>query len=249
MTIRTFGWLPDHPDQRDFVFLSSVKAKIAAPPLVDLRGGCPSVYDQGSIGSCTAQAICAMVDFVRKKKKKPFITPSTLFLYYNERVMERTVNSDSGAMIRDGIKSVAKQGVPPSVEWPYDELNVFKRPKKSAYDKALLFQTLSYLRVNSRSLTQLRGCLAEGFPFVFGATLYEKFETSKKGVIAMPGEHEDMIGGHAMLCVGYDDSRKVFIVRNSWGNKWGDKGYCYMPYDYLTNTSLSDDFWTIRDVE
>ena len=98
----------------------------------------------------------------------------------------------------------------------------------------------------------MRICLAEGFPFVFGFTVYESFESqqvSKTGKVYMPKKNEKVLGGHAVLAVGYNDKDKRFTVRNSWGTGWGMKGYFTMPYDYLASRYLSDDFWTIRSAE
>jgi len=106
-----------------------------------------------------------------------------------------------------------------------------------------------YQRLNSAIISTLKGCLASGYPFVFGFTVYQSFESAqvaKTGIVPMPAPHEAVVGGHAVLAVGYDDASQQFIVRNSWGDGWGIKGYFMMPYGYLTDTSLSDDFWTVQ---
>jgi len=174
--------------------------------------------------------------------------PSRLFIYYNERVTEGTVGSDSGAQIRDGIKSVAKQGVCPETEWPYNPAKFAQKPPAKAYKDALLDRAVSYQRL-VQDLNQMRGCLASGYPFVFGFTVYTSFESqavAKSGHVPMPAPSEVQVGGHAVLAVGYDDSHQSMIVRNSWGSGWGLKGYCTMPYAYLQQASLAADFWTIR---
>ncbi len=246
---RFFGWVPDTPDQRDHIYAAPVVALKAFPPKVDLRSKCPPVYDQGQLGSCTANAIGAAVQFDRRKQKlKPDFVPSRLFIYYNERVMEGTVASDSGAMIRDGVKSVAKQGDCPEKQWPYDIAKFATKPTPQCYKDALKYKAVQYQRV-VRNLTQMQGCLASGFPFVFGFTVYESFESddvAKTGAAPMPRLKEKVLGGHAVLAVGYDDAAQRFIVRNSWGRDWGMQGYFTLPYAYLTNSGLSDDFWTIR---
>ncbi len=177
--------------------------------------------------------------------------PSRLFIYYNERVIEHTVDSDSGAQIRDGMKSVNKQGVCPETLWSYDTEKFNVRPANPCYTEALNHQTLSYHRV-PQILNQMKGCLLEGYPFVFGFTVYESFESptvAKTGKLNMPKKNESVVGGHAVVAVGYNDTSKRFIVRNSWGAGWGIKGYFTIPYDYLLDDNLANDFWTIRMVE
>jgi len=250
-TIR-LGWLPDLPDHRDLLFSSLPKPEIAAlPPLVDLRPGCPAVYDQGQLGSCTANAIAGAFEFGAIKEKEAAIVPSRLFIYYNERVIEGTVKTDSGAQIRDGIKSVATTGICPETKWPYNIAKFAKKPSKTCYTSAKKDIAIQYLRIDNTVLNDLKSCLAAGFPFVFGITVYSSFMTesvANSGMVPMPGKKEQVEGGHALMAVGYDDNKSAFIVRNSWGDSWGLKGYCYIPYQYLTSASLADDFWTIRQV-
>jgi C1A family cysteine protease len=247
-----YGWQPDLPDHRDFVYAAPRAVLKKIPSKVDLRNSCPLVYDQGQLGSCTANAIGGAFEFelLKQDKTKDFI-PSRLFIYYNERVMEHTVNTDAGAQIRDGVKSVNKQGVCPETMLPYDISKFAAKPSATCYKEALKHQVLSYQRVQ-QTTDQMKACLAEGYPFVFGFTVYDSFESStvaKTGKVNMPKKNEGVIGGHAVMAVGYDDKTKRFIVRNSWGTSWGLKGYFTMPYQYLTDANLSDDFWTIRIVE
>jgi C1A family cysteine protease len=262
--IATYGWSPDLPDQRDHVYSAPLPKLGPLPARVDLRKQCPAVYDQGQIGSCTANAIAGAIEFDLLKQKAADFTPSRLFIYYNERNMEHTVTTDSGAQIRDGVKSVNKLGVCPETEWPYaatpadPNTNVWppgakpaQRPTPGCYKDALNHQVVSYQRVNT-DLAQMKGCLAAGYPFVFGFTVYDAFESAavaKTGVLNMPASTEKVVGGHAVLAVGYDDVAQRFIVRNSWGAKWGQKGYFTIPYAYLITGNLADDFWTIRMVE
>jgi len=221
----------------------------ALPAKVDLRPHCPKeVYDQGDLGSCTANAIAGALEFDQMKQGLKVFTPSRLFIYYNERVKEHTVNEDSGAAIRDGIKSVGSIGAPPEKDWPYDIANFTEKPPKKAYDDAPLGKAVQYQRV-PQVLNQMKGCLAAGFPFVYGFTVYQSFqsaEVAKTGVVPLPESDEDPVGGHAVVAVGYDDKSRVFITRNSWGPKWGMHGYFTIPYSYLTDNNLADDFWTIR---
>jgi C1A family cysteine protease len=249
--IQRLGWIPDLPDHRDFLYAAPFQTLQVLPSSVDLRSACPPVYDQGELGSCTANAIDAAIEFDQMKQQiaRVFV-PSRLFIYYNERVMEGTVDSDSGAMIRDGIKSVATQGDCPEELWPYDIARFRDKPSDAAYQQATQYKAVLYQRVQ-QVLTQMKGCLASGYPFVFGFAVYESFmspEVAQTGHAAMPAPSERSVGGHAVLAVGYDDAAQWFIVRNSWSAKWGMAGYFTLPYTYLTQQGLSDDFWTIRVV-
>ena len=213
-----------------------------------MRPQCPPIYDQGELGSCTGNAIAGAVQFDLTKQHMQDFIPSRLFIYYNERVMEGTVNSDSGASIRDGIKSVANQGVCPETDWSYDISKFEDEPSPQCYTDASETKATSYSTV-AQTLSQMKGCLASGYPFVIGFTVYQSFETdevAKTGIVPMPSPDDGVLGGHAVLVVGYDDSQNRFICRNSWGTEWGMDGYFAMPYAYLLDENLSDDFWTIR---
>ena len=215
---------------------------------MDLTPQCPPVYDQGQLGSCTANAIGAAFEFELVKQGLPDFAPSRLFIYYNERAMEGSVGTDSGAQIRDGIKSVAKQGVCAEPMWPYVIAKFKTKPPKPCYVEALKHKASLYQRLVP-TLNQLKGCLASGYPFVFGFTVYDSFESpavAKSGHAPMPAPAEAVIGGHAVMAVGFDDGNQWFIVRNSWGTSWGLKGYFTLPYAYVTDPNLADDFWTIR---
>jgi C1A family cysteine protease len=249
--ISRYGWQRDLPDHRDHVFAAPLKALGPLPAKVDLRPQCPPVYDQGQLGSCTANAIGGAIQFDRRKQNLADFVPSRLFIYYNERVMEHSVNADSGAQIRDGIKSVGALGDCPETEWPYAIAKFKTKPPAACYADALKYKAVSYQRV-TQTLGELKGCLASGYPFVFGFTVYESFESptvAKTGHAALPKSTESVVGGHAVVGVGYDDVKQWFIVRNSWGAQWGLKGYFTLPYAYLTDNNLASDFWTIRVVQ
>jgi C1A family cysteine protease len=211
----------------------------------------PPVYDQGQLGSCTAQAVGAAVAFDRYRQGLDTSwTPSRLFIYYNERAIEGTVNFDAGAMIRTGVKVVAGRGVCHEPSWPYNPQLFAVQPPHRCYVEALHCRAASYRRVG-QTLSELRGCLADGNPIVFGFSVYESFESAevaRTGKARLPTRKDRLLGGHAVLAVGYDDAAGRFLCRNSWGAGWADKGYFTLPYSYLTERGLSADFWTITTV-
>lgn len=240
---------PDEPDSRDRFRAFN----IATPNKRDLRDKeAFPLFNQRSLGSCTANAIAAAFHFDQhKQENKSQFAPSRLFIYYNEREMEGTTKQDSGAMIRDGIKSVHKLGICPETMWPYDISKFTEKPPQLCYEVAKQNRAEKYERL-TQDLSHLKGCLASGFPFVFGFTVLTSFETDevkKTGIMPMPQREDQAVGGHAVLAVGYDVKDSVFIVRNSWGETWGDGGYFYMPFDYMTNKDLCRDFWVITWVD
>jgi C1A family cysteine protease len=251
-TVRSYGWVPDLPDHRDLIYRAPRGVLAKLPAKVDLSAGCPAVYDQGDLGSCTAHGIAAALEYAQLKQAiGDRFTPSRLFIYYLERVLERSVPEDAGAMIRDGVKAVAKQGAPHESLWPYIISKFALKPPATAYTDAAKHPALLYRRV-TQTLPQLQGCLAAGFPFVFGFSVYESFESAtvaRTGTVPMPRATEALLGGHAVLAVGYDTATSRFLVRNSWGPGWGKAGYFTMPFAYLTDLNLSDDFWTITLVQ
>ncbi len=245
-----YGWIPDTPDARDLYF--RVGLPIGLPQKVDMRAHCPAVYNQGSLGSCTAQSIAGALHFTQLENLTQNYIPSRLFIYYNTRVLHGTVNQDSGASLRNTIKAVAKQGYCKEARWPYKISSFKTKPSLALYREASPYKlgTLMYQRV-PQSLMVMKQALYENNPIIFGFSVYDSFQSAtvaRTGVVPMPKSRESLLGGHAMTIVGYDDTKKHFIVRNSWGSNWGDKGYCYMPYDFLTNNNLSDDFWVIKAI-
>jgi C1A family cysteine protease len=250
--IKRYGWLPDAPDPRDKLYEAPTAALQSLPAQADLRAQCPPVYNQGDLGSCTANAIAGALEFLQMQERLPQVfVPSRLFIYYNERAMEGTIETDSGAQIRDGIKSVATQGAPPESLWPYDPAFFAVQPPAEAYQTASQYKAILYMRL-AQSLEQLKGCLASGYPFVFGIVVYESFESAtveQTGQVPMPLPGEVVVGRHAVMAVGYDDSAQTFLTRNSWGATWGMQGYFTLPYAYLASNELASDFWTIRVVQ
>lgn len=245
-----YGWKPDSYDDRDkhheMLFSPS-----ALPAQVDLSSSCPAVRDQGQLGSCTAFAVTGALRFDQMKQKLPDYAYSELFLYYCERVLEGDPGQDNGAEIRDGIKVAASQGVCSEALWPYNIAQFAVAPPQICYQDARQHEALTYMRL-SQSLPHLQSCLAEGYPFVFGFTVYESFESAsvaQTGVVPMPKRGEQILGGHAVLCVGYDTTTQRFLVQNSWGTGWGKNGYFTIPFAYLRSTKLSSDFWKIATVQ
>ncbi len=240
----TYGWHPDIPDQRDYLY-KAIQPVIKLPKKADLRGLCSVVEDQGSLGSCTAQALAGNLEFLDNRVDSVYTDVSRLFIYYNERLLIDSVDYDSGASLRDGIKSLKNSGVCEERLWPYDIKKFTEEPPAKCYQDAKDHRIKSYYRIES--LREMLTCLTDGYPFVFGFTVYESFETgrvAKTGKVNMPRKGETVLGGHAVVAVGYNQSEKRFLVRNSWGTKWGMDGYFTMPFAYLE--TLAEDFWTVR---
>ncbi|MFI5404429.1 MAG: C1 family peptidase, partial [Candidatus Gagatemarchaeaceae archaeon] len=210
----------------------------------------PPVYHQKELNSCSANAVAAAVEFdLIKEKKKRVIFPSRLFLYFNVRAAEGTVRSNVGISIRDTLKSVAKLGDCPESLWPYVEKRFRTRPPRECYADALKYRLVEYQRIR-RSIEDFRSCIASGYPFVFGFLAHQRFQdiVKRTGRLEMPSQGERIIGHHAVLAVGYEERKRRFWVRNSWGPRFGRAGYFTMPYEYLLSEYLSSDFWTIRVV-
>ena len=250
-TQKHYGWRPDHPDMRDY--LLAVEPAKALPRTVSLRSKMPAVYDQGQLGSCTANSIGAILEFNElKQAEADAATPSRLFIYYNERAMEGTISQDSGAEIRDGIKSVAQLGAPPETSWPYVITKFARKPPVRAYKTAMKHQAIRYARVAQTEMG-IQNVLAAGYPISFGFTVYESFESDvgSDGIVPMPEPGESTLGGHAVVAVGYKQIRRqlYFECRNSWGPDWADHGYFWLPAVYATSRNLAQDFWVIEQVE
>ena len=246
---RIYKLKPDTEDLRDKVFKSTQFKTIAVlPKLIDFRSGCSPVVDQGELGSCTANAIASGLREYWENLSGKLTLLSRLWLYWEERNIEGTVNEDSGAYIRDGMKVLQKMGCAPEIDWPYNVMKFTQTPPVKATTNALQFKITEYHRVTN--LTLLKTALAEGYPAVIGINVYESFESdqvAKTGIVPLPKRGEQLLGGHAILAVGYKDDAKikgqgVVICRNSWGENWGDKGYFYLPYSYFAH--YVTDMWT-----
>src|SRR5208282_3687015 len=220
------------------------------PTTVDLRPLCPPIYNQGNWGSCTAQAWSRLLEFIelqdlRQKIQGPEIFTSTytalsrLFFYYNERKINGTETADEGAQLRDGMQAASTWGVCPEDMWPYIQSDLFTSPTEQCYITAAQHKIVSAYRIEDGNLDEMKTCLAEGFPFVFGISVYSSFMSNiiaQTGNVIVPNQAENCEGGHAICAVGYDDSRDALICANSWGTDWGDKGYMFLPYDYVKNS-------------
>ena len=217
------------------------------PTSVDFRTNpkMPPIRDQGNIGSCTAFALSGCVEFLSKS-----FTCSQLFLYYNERKMENTINDDSGAYLHDGVTCLQLYGVCSSALWPYNTNNYKIKPTLKCFADALKHQALQVKNIAQDELS-MKACLASGTPFVSGISVYSSFMSNPvalTGEVPMPNLQTDsFLGGHAICIIGYTD--KYWFCRNSWGSTWGNKGYFRLPLAYLLDTSLTTDLWCLTKME
>jgi C1A family cysteine protease len=231
--------------------------------IIDLRPLCPPVLDQGNLATDSASALCSALEMIEIKAGRPNVRLSRLFLYYNQRIIERNASIssppsgdlrggaqadlDNGAKIESGIKSLTEQGYCTEESWPYNTSKFAVRPSDACYMEALIHRIASSQKLDN--LDQMRASLANGFPFVFSMTIYESFQSpsvEKTGIVTMPSSGEQYFGSMAVLAVGYDDFKKTLIVRNSFGPAWGNMGYFTLPYDYASAKDMATDFWTLR---
>lgn len=247
---KKYGWTRDKFDSRDRPFV--VRYKNNAPRTFTLKDKSAPVLDQGTLGSCTANGIanalryCELQEDIDEGKAR-----SRLFIYYIERDKEGTTNTDSGASIRDGIKCVASIGACFEDTWPYNISLFTEKPSIEAYEEAKLHPAIQYERVEQTE-QMLKQALNTGFPIVFGFNVFETIENEevkKTGIIPLPRPGDSKLGGHCVLLTGYDDSKRLFQIQNSWGVSWGDGGFGYMSYDYITNPAFANDFWHITYVK
>ncbi len=268
--IRRFGWLPDPLDPRDLTVrhpevatslgqmlpkLSTglIRGRVGAAPggtlRVDLRPWCSEVESQGNVGSCTANAVVGAYEYFQRKTTGTWMDASRFFLYRaTRRFLGWGDRGDTGAFIRSTIKTLRLFGTPPEVYWPYDEKDFDREPDAFHYAFAQNFRALKYFRLEE-SISQLKSALDSGLPFAFGFTCFESIrgdDAARTGVIPYPSTKEGVVGGHAVLAVGYSDSH--LVVRNSWGKDWGDAGYGYLPWAYFDRERLlATDCWALVD--
>jgi C1A family cysteine protease len=243
------GCLFGPPSPKDFRTMFKAGS---IPDKVDLRQYCTAVEDQGQLGSCTANATVGAMEFLYRKRDGQSLDLSRLFTYYNSRRMRGTTNQDTGAYISDATASILAFGVCREDVWPYDISTFANEPSQQAYQEAMIHEAIQYARVDGAEGAV--GALASGFPVVFGTRIPERCyqeAASNGGVFPMATDAEIMNnqgGGHCMLIVGYDKPKQVFIVRNSWGQDWGDRGYCYIPFQLMAKCSPPEGFWIIGEL-
>lgn len=249
MSKRRFVRVKDRPDTRDHHY--NDLRPIAKPPVVDLSGKCSPVRNQGDEGCCTGEAWTGAYEYEENIQAMSFFVASEQYVYYNERLLNNDTNEDAGAEIRDGIKTLVKYGICSEALWPLDPATISQKPSLEAYDDGAKHKALQYARVEQTE-NAITHALAAGHPVVFGITVYDSFESddvAATGLVPMPNtEMETCQGGHAVLIVGYDYNKRLFKVRNSWGEDWGDKGYFYLPFEFVLSEELCEDFWIMTKV-
>lgn len=250
MTRRWYGSVPDRPDLRDFLFRVIRPRLVPLPPNVDLRALTSPVRDQGELGSCSGFSLAVgLREFLEKKAGEPLVQMSPLFVYYEERALEHSIKQDSGAQLRDGLKVLVAKGCSPEADDPYNVSTFTRKPSRQALKDAKAWRIASYHRLIG--LDEMRTCLASGMGFAMGFVVYESFESdgvAQTGFVPMPEDSEQIVGGHAVFVCGYQTDPKApgggwLIVKNSWGDGWGDHGFFYLPYSYVTPDLVSDS-WT-----
>lgn len=253
-TTRAFGWRPDLPDQRDHRFMLAPGQQRALPVSAAIPARVmPPIWDQGNLGSCTAFMAGFLHETMRRTQGLAKRAPSPLFTYWATRLLEGGLpltKIDSGATIRNAVRSLAKYGQPTEEAWPYRPEQFTRRPPAKAWAEGETKQAVAYQRITS--LDGIRAAIADELPVGFGYMVYESHETpavARNGRVPMPGLNEAPLGGHACSFVAYDDTKRLFRFRNQWSAGWGHNGYGYLPYEYVANPELCMDWWIVRSVE
>jgi C1A family cysteine protease len=246
--IRKYGWKPEPIDGSKM--LMGVSAPISGiPNSVDLTPHMPPVFDQGQTNSCTGNGLSEAIACAMSYHNNEKFIPSRLFIYYNERLIEGSENQDCGGIIHDGIRGCNLHGMVDESTWPFDINNIEVKPPQNIYDIAIKDKIKFYAPIDNTKIETLKATLAHGYPIVFGFTVYSAFESeevAKTGILNMPQNGEEIIGGHCINLIGFSDEKEMFLCRNSWGPNWGQNGNFWMPFDYVTNPNLASDFWIIR---
>lgn len=248
--VKLGGYLPDPALGGPRLRTDAVRADL--PRKVDLRPGCTAIEDQGALGSCTANAAVGALEFHRKRVGLEEIDLSRLFVYYNARRLRGSIDVDSGATISESMAAVMAYGAPDARLWPYEPAKFKEQPSQEVYQSATSNEAIEFARVTPRD--GVLAVLAKGFPVCFGCFLpgsaYQA--AAKDGVMPAPSEQQwisEEKGGHAMLIVGYDLDREIYIVRNSWGQRYGDKGYLYIPFQVMDRGAHPESYWIIGKLE
>lgn len=270
------GWLPPMPDFRDYteehpaISVMAKKLNIASgfslPAHVDLRAWCSPIENQGSLGSCSANAGAGVIEYSERKAYGRYIDASRLFIYKTTRNL-MGVTGDTGAWLRTVMAAFVLCGVPGENYWPYVIADFDKEPGPFVYAVADNYEALKYFchdpsgAVPANVLASVKKYLAAGIPSMFGFYGFPSFSNSNvKGGIPFPCPGERAQWGHAIVAVGYDDALKItntqcnktttgaLLIRNSWGTAWGDQGYGWLPYDYVLNR-IALDFWSLLTME
>lgn len=239
--ISQFNLVPSKRDRRDYTIVFPVEKS----QYCDLRSKLPPVYDQGSLNSCTAQSTAAAIHYSSKTSH-----PSRLFLWYNTRSVDGNEKTNSGCTIRGAVHTTVKVGVCPEPMWPYKTDMFDDPPPPQCYEAATQWKMELYARVE-QTHAQIEAALRADLPVIFGMRIYQSFHDARKdGLVKVPNtQTEKFLGGHAMVIVGCDPAKSLYTVRNSWGERWGDKGHCYIPYSLIVNTTLTYDLWVIKDLD
>ncbi|MEJ2287350.1 MAG: C1 family peptidase [Deinococcales bacterium] len=263
------GWTRDLPDVRDYqldtpeveaVLAGSApleKARKRVPARIDLREDCSPIEDQGALGSCTANAGVGLLEYFERRAFGKHLDGSRLFLYKATRNLLGW-KGDQGAYLRSTMKAMVLFGVPPEEIRPYRVETFDEEPPAFCYAFAQNYKAIRYYRLDpagtpgAEVLRAVKRNLAAGLPSMFGFTVYSSMPGIGEGSgdIPYPQPGEAVKGGHAVVAVGYDDTRTVgeeegaLLIRNSWGVGWGEKGYGWLPYRYVLE-QVAVDFWSL----
>jgi len=247
-----YGWIPDkndnEVDDNNTKYFSIHQAKyLNGIPDCNLKSKCPPVYISSNLNSCVSNSVAFIYHYTQKKLDIN-ISPSRLFLYYNTRMIENTINKDVGCQIKNCLESINLYGVCNENEYPYKIDNVFNKPPVNFYNPDI---KIKFSKIE-QTIDQIKLALNNNYPIIFGFNVFESFESDeieKTGIVPYPNEEENILGGHCAVIIGCDSDKEVFIIRNCWGFIWGDKGYFYLPYQYVINTNFCDNFWIIDNFD
>lgn len=248
---RIYNWQKEPDDPRDHIVTRHLFMSNAFPDVFELQPLIP-VYDQGYIGSCVANSVSSCYRYEVAQLLGNFnFDPSRLFVYYNARLIDGNQNWDAGTWIRSGFKTMAKDGLAPEVDWPYDTSKVTTKPVQVAYTNGKKNIIVEYAKV-PQSIDTIKQVLMSGAAISFGFNVYESFEQGNwwytTGIMPVPKSDENILGGHAVTIIGWDNQKQAFLIQNSWGKDWGLKGKFYMPYTFLVSKEC-DDFWCINKIQ